>query len=208
MEAFSFAKLGLGLLGFGHTVLKGIGEWFERRSFLEIAFMAVIAFGLIAHIADHRQIAKLKRRLTICSTALTDTRTAFDKTVANYRAAAAQAAAADKANADRVKAEQSKINQETSSEYEARLAAARAAAQRLRDQLAQAAAHPGSSPTAPVPGVPAAAGGPAQAPGQDGFSVDDRLTATEQAIQLDELIKWVKKQAGIDVNGPPKGSPN
>jgi hypothetical protein len=29
----------------------------------------------------------------------------------------------------------------------------------------------------------------------------DRLEATEQAIQLDELIKWVRAQAAVDSNG-------
>ena len=32
----------------------------------------------------------------------------------------------------------------------------------------------------------------------------DRLIATEQAIQLDELIKWVKAQAVIDPNESPR----
>jgi len=50
-----------------------------------------------------------------------------------------------------------------------------------------------------VPGLSAAPGGSPQAPGEDGFS--DRLIATEQAIQLDELIKWVKRQAAVEVNG-------
>ena len=121
-------------------------------------------------------------------------------TVANYRAAAEQARAADAANAARVAAEQRTINERTSHDYEARIADARAAAGRLRQQLA-AAADPGSRAGAPVPGLSAAVGGTAQAAGQDGLSVADRLTATEQAIQLDELIKWIRKQAGVDVNG-------
>jgi hypothetical protein len=32
----------------------------------------------------------------------------------------------------------------------------------------------------------------------------DALTATEQAIQLDELIKWVRSQAQVDVNAAPR----
>ena len=42
--------------------------------------------------------------------------------------------------------------------------------------------------------APGPAGGAAQ---ENGFSVDDALIATEQAIQLDELIKWVNAQAVI-----------
>jgi signal transduction histidine kinase len=122
-------------------------------------------------------------------------------TVANYRAAAEAARAADRASAQRVAAEQTKISQEKSDEFETRLAAARAAAERLRHGT-EAAAHPGSRGAAPVPGVSAAAGRSSQNAGENGFSVADRLTATEEAIQLDELIKWVKAQAAVTVNSP------
>jgi hypothetical protein len=121
-------------------------------------------------------------------------------TVANYRAAADAARAADKAAAERVEAEQRAINERTEHDYEARLAAARSFAQRLREQAASAAADPGAGGAASVPGLFAAAGGPPQGTGQDGLSDSDALTATEQAIQLDELIKWVRKQAAIDPN--------
>lgn len=121
-------------------------------------------------------------------------------TVASYRAAAAAARAADRAAAERVSAEQRAINERTSRDYESRLAAARAAADRLRSQARTAAADPRPGGAAPVPGLSAAPGGIAQAAGQDGFSIAERLTATEQAIQLDELIKWVRRQATVDPN--------
>ena len=122
---------------------------------------------------------------------------AFATTVANYRAAAERARAADRANAARVAAEQRSINERTTNDFEARLAAARAAALRLRiDARAAAGSGPGGS--APVPGIPAPARGAAEAAGQDRLSPSDALTATEQAIQLDELIKWVRAQAAID----------
>jgi signal transduction histidine kinase len=120
-------------------------------------------------------------------------------TVANYRAAAEAARAADRANAQNVAAEQTKISQEKSDEFETRLAAARAAAERLRIGAA-AAANPRSRGAAPVPGLSAAAGQPDQTAREDGFSIPDSLTATEQAIQLDELIKWVKAQAEVQPN--------
>jgi hypothetical protein len=131
-------------------------------------------------------------------------RAAFAGTVANYRAAAEAARAADKAAAEQVAAEQRAINERTSHDYEARIADARAAAERLRKST-EAAADPRSRRAAPVPGLSAAPGEPRQAAGQNGLSVDAqdldwRLTATEQAIQLDELIKWVKRQATIDPN--------
>jgi hypothetical protein len=129
--------------------------------------------------------------------------TAHQQTIGNYRVAAEQARQADAANASRVVTEQKTNDQERSNALETRLADARATADRLRGQFAQATAHPGSGSAAPVPGVQPSPAGSAQGASKDGFSVDDRLTATEQAIQLDELIKWVRKQAGIDVNGKP-----
>jgi hypothetical protein len=51
-----------------------------------------------------------------------------------------------------------------------------------------------------VPGLPAAAGGAHQAAGQDGLSQADQLIATEQAIQLDELIEWVRQQHSVEPN--------
>jgi hypothetical protein len=51
-----------------------------------------------------------------------------------------------------------------------------------------------------VPDLPAAAGRPAQAAVQNGLPAADALTATEQAIQLDELIKWVRNQHDVDPN--------
>jgi hypothetical protein len=123
-------------------------------------------------------------------------------TVSNARAAADQARAADKANADRVAGEQGAINERTANDLQARIAAARAdaaniASGRLRGQ-SQAAAAPGAGGSAPVSGLSPSSGGPAQAAGQNRFPPSDALTATEQAIQLDELIKWVKAQAAID----------
>ena len=123
---------------------------------------------------------------------------AFASTVADYRAAADAARAADRANAARVAAEQSAINERIENDFEIRLAAARAHADRLRDQARSAAAGPGDGGAARMPALSVGAGKPAQAPGEDGLP--DRLLATEQAIQLDELIKWVTAQAKIDPN--------
>ena len=125
---------------------------------------------------------------------------ALAATIANYRAAAQQAEASDKANAARVAAEQRTINERTTNDFEARLAAARSLAQRLRVQSAAAAADPRSSTGAPVPGLRAPARGAVETSGQDRLSASDSLTATEQAIQLDELIKWVRRQAAVDPN--------
>ena len=119
-----------------------------------------------------------------------DEHSAFATTVANYRAAAETARAADLANARRVAAEQHAINQRSENDLEARLADARTRAEQLRLQ-SRAQADPSPRADAPVPGLPAPAGGPAQAAGHDRLPASDALTAAEQAIQLDELIKWV-----------------
>ena len=121
-------------------------------------------------------------------------------TVSNYRAAADAARVADQANISRVTAEQRAINERTSNDYQTRLAAALLSAQRLRGQTAATAADRGRGGEAPVPGLSAAAGGPAEAASQDRLPQPDALTATEQAIQLDELIKWVRAQAAVDPN--------
>jgi hypothetical protein len=127
---------------------------------------------------------------------------AFAGTVANYRAAAETARAADAANARRVKAQQDKINKEQSDEFEARIADARARARRLRVETRVAAANPGPGRTPSVPGLSAAPRGAAQAAGEDRLPPADPLIATEQAIQLDELIKWVEAQAKVDMQRP------
>jgi hypothetical protein len=126
-------------------------------------------------------------------------------TVANYRAAAEAARAADRANLARVAAEQRAINERTSNDFEARLAAARTLAQRLRGQAASPAADCGAAGAAAVSRLSASSGGAAQAAGEDRLSLAERELATEQAIQLDELIKWIRAQAGVEPGaGRPK----
>lgn len=123
---------------------------------------------------------------------------ALAQTVANYRAAADIARAADAANVRRVAAQQRTISERTNHDFEARLADARARNQRLQLGPRPAATAGGGGRAAAVPAARAAPGAAGGAAEEDGFSVADRLTATEQAIQLDELIKWVKAQAAVD----------
>ena len=124
---------------------------------------------------------------------------AFVETTGRYRAAAASARAADRAAAERVRVEQSAINERTANDFETRLAAARARSDELRRD-AQDSAHSGSRRTAPVPALSAAPGGAHEAAGEDRLSGADALIATEQAIQLDELIKWIRRQHSVDPN--------
>ena len=128
--------------------------------------------------------------------------TAFARTVAAYRAAAEAARAADRAAAERVRAEQRAVNERTAHDYEMRLAAARDRARRLQRTAVTAAADPCPGRAAPVPGLSAAPCGVAEAAGHDGLPPEAALVATEQAIQLDALIGWVRRQANIDPNAP------
>jgi hypothetical protein len=192
-------KLALG----GFNILKLIGGWIASaaralnvQGWIGLGGALLLGFLLIQQKGETRHWTKKSNQF---EKLYRNDQAAFAKTVADYRAAAEQARRADAANAARVAAEQKANNERSSHDFEARLAAARAAADRLR--AGAASANPSRGGTAPMPGVRPPAGGPAQAAGEDGFSIADRLTATEQAIQLDELIKWVKRQAGIDVNG-------
>ena len=162
---------------------------------LIIGVGCALLLALLAHDRNHWKVKTVHYAELLAAE-----RVVHSATVANYRAAAERARAADAGNAARVKADQTSIDERTTHDLESRLAAARAAAQRLRPNPA-ATANPGGSGAAPVPGLPAAAQGTAQGASEDGLPQSDRLTATEQAIQLDELIKWVRAQAAVDISG-------
>ena len=126
---------------------------------------------------------------------------AHAETIASFKLATERARAADRANAERVEAAQSSISERITNDFESRLADARAHAERLRADT-QAATDRGHGANAPLPGLPAAAAGAAQDPRKDRLPDADRLIATEQAIQLDELIKWVRAQAAVERTPP------
>ena len=126
------------------------------------------------------------------------------RTVANYRAAADTARAADLANAARVAAGQRAISERTSNDLETRLTDARARAHRLRLAANAAATAGRAGRAASLPTAPATAGAPGGTAQENGLSLPDRLIATEQSIQLDELIKWVTAQETVAVSEPAK----
>ena len=128
--------------------------------------------------------------------------TAHAADTAAVRAATEKARQIDRANAARVARAQSGINERTANEFEARLADVRARAQRLRLRPDPGnSADQGRFGSARVPVLPTAAPGTDEAAGEERLSGDDALIATEQAIQLDELIKWVRAQSAIDRAG-------
>ena len=157
-----------------------------------IGIGAALLLALLIHDRNH-----WKSKTAHYAELLAAERAAHAATVANYHAAAEEARRADGANAQRVRAEQAEINERTEDEFEDRIAAARAAAGRLRTDPG-AKAHSGRGRITPVPELSATAKDLAQDAVEDRLPESDRLTATEQAIQLDELIKWVKAQAQVD----------
>lgn len=129
---------------------------------------------------------------------------AHQQTIINNQRAAEKARQDDLKNIERVTREQQANADERIKSYEARLADARAAYERLRRQFPGSSANPSGAGKAPVPGAPGSAPGTDGSSGEDGFSLPDRLIATTQAIQLDELQKWIRATFKIDVNGNPQ----
>lgn len=122
-------------------------------------------------------------------------RAAHAQTVANFRKAQTQAEAQQKANLVRVAKAQDAISERISDDFQTRLADARARYDKLRAKGNRSA--PGDNP---VPATGQGSGQPVEAPDQDGFSLADRLTATEQALQLDALITWVEEQSKVETS--------
>ncbi len=51
-----------------------------------------------------------------------------------------------------------------------------------------------------MPCIPITDGGHAEAAREDRFSDPGGILATEQAILLDELIKWIRSQSGVAID--------
>lgn len=111
-----------------------------------------------------------------------------------YVNAQKQAAALETARLNRVKAIQESINDTSKESYSRRIADAD---ERYRVRAQVRTSADGKAGSVAVPGVSPAAGGTAQAPGDE---LSWQLTAEKQAIQLDELISWVQRQATVQTN--------
>lgn len=160
---------------------------------LILGIACALALALLVHDRNH-----WKAKTAHYAEVLASERGAHAATIANVRAAGEQARAADRANAERVQTRQATINEGSAHDFEKRLADARAAAGRLRGPGTTGAADRGAGRAALVSGLSVAAGGADQGPGQNRLPGADALIATEQAIQLDELIKWVERQHAVD----------
>ena len=121
-------------------------------------------------------------------------------TKADYRFAQEQARLREEARLARVAAEQKEITDAVVLDYQQRLAAARAHAERLREELRAGAGAAGAASGERMPGAGDTAGGADEAPGDHRLSVEERLIATEQALQLDALIDWIERQKAVDPN--------
>ncbi|MGI8705933.1 MAG: hypothetical protein ACR2JJ_09105 [Sphingomicrobium sp.] len=165
---------------------------------LKLVIAAGCALMLTLLIHDRN---RWKAKTAHYSELLSGERAAHSATVANYRLAAEQARRQDAENLERVKAEQTAISERTAYDFTSRIAATRARADELQ-RHAGTTADSGSRGAAHVPGISAPAEGAPESAGEDRLSDADALIATEQAIQLDELIKWVKAQSTVDPNGP------
>ncbi|MEE4349554.1 MAG: hypothetical protein V2J26_04940 [Pacificimonas sp.] len=154
--------LGARLLGLGSELKDGakavLGWIFYRWERTALVAACIAILFLRAGLAEWRDLAHAE-------TARADSvQSAFDRTVANVRRAAAQAKADAEANVQRVKNEQILVTERIVHDFETDLAAVRARAERLRRQLAARADRGGADP-AGLSGVPAAAGGADDAPG-------------------------------------------
>lgn len=125
-------------------------------------------------------------------------RGAHRQTKANWIAAATAAEQAETARLARVERQQERISDDTARNYASELDALRARYNRLRAQAGTGAA--GAADRVAVRGLSAAAGGADAAAGDDRFSLERRLNASEIALQLDALIDWIERQAGVDPN--------
>ena len=136
-------------------------------------------------------------------------RTAHRETKIRIAEAAREAQRLERARLERIRAEQQEISDAIRQGYASRLAAARTRADRLRKEL-QARTQPAAATAGlAVPGLSATAAGTDGAPEDPRLpaaaltaaeELERNLIATEQALQLDALIDWIRQQTAIDPN--------
>lgn len=138
----------------------------------------------------------LKDRLASSQQATQDEQKAHKKTKDGYAQAQVTAQLLEQQRIDHVEAEQERITQNVKSSYDRRLAELRARFDRLRNDQAGTSAG-GASDHLDLSGVSGTAGGAHEAPVDHGLSAEERLIASEQALQLDELISFVESQLRV-----------
>lgn len=133
-------------------------------------------------------------------------RAAHRQTKTDYRNAQIEAARLESQRLDRVRTEQQEITDAVEADYSARLADARTRAERLREDLRTRSATRSEADPITMPVLSAAGAGTSAAAENTRLpsgteQLERDLIATEQAIQLDALIGWVKRQAAVEVSG-------
>lgn len=134
--------------------------------------------------------------------ALKAERASFAAFRSDVQAATEVARRRDAENVARVQQAQSTITEEVSRDYQARIAdlSSRVAALRVRNAAPDV---PGRSGTAAVPAARPAPGGVDAAAVDPGLSFEERIVATEQALRLQALQFWVRRQGEIVPSAEP-----
>lgn len=174
-----------------------IANWLKAKvsGIMGASLLIVLAISAVQSVTIWR------RGLTIAGleTDLRTARATLKSEQDEVRIKTVAAKVADAANVSRVKAEQAKISEERIDAYRARIDALNARVEQLRRP---AGGEAGSGQQAAVMSASGeAAGGAGKAACGDGFSLELRATATAQAIQLDEVIKWAEEQGLVDNSG-------
>ena len=170
----------------------------------------LVWFVLVVLVNSFITIPSLRNQIDRVTAERDAERAAHEGTVVAFIAATQQAQREAEANAARVAAEQEDINDEIIRDHRADLAALRARYERLLQSAQAAAADPGRTGAAGLPGLPDTSGRADAAPGEDRLpaagelSLADALLASEQALQLDALIRWIERQQAVRFTPEPQ----
>lgn len=190
-------------------LLKGLSvaaDWLLKEWWRAPLILFAIGFAVMAFI----RVPALQSRIADLETAVAAEQSAHQGTVNAFLAATLQAQREAEANAARVAREQEIITDEITRNYRADLAGLRARYERLLQSDQRAPIDPGSAGAAGVPGLSGAASRADASAREDRLpaagvlSLDDALIASEQALQLDALIRWVEAQKAIRFTPEPK----
>ena len=186
------------------AVLEPLGRWLiaDWRNGPLVVFGALFVahvFLLDPHLRGERDEARAQ---------FVAEKKAHDQTIADFVEASHEAERRQAANVERVQAEQVDITERIEHDYETRVADLRARAGALAERLRNpATVDPGASGEAGLPGSGTTARGLAETAGDhrlsasgfacDPLTLEQRLIASEQAVQLDALISWNIEQAAV-----------
>ena len=160
----------------------------------QLAIAALVMLAVFQHIHAKR----LEHHDLATTRALGKERDGHAADIARWKAASEAATKLNKATIARVETRQATISQETTDAYTANLAALRASYSRMRDQAANHTSPANGDRASPVPASP----GPVDGQALPSDQPDLGYTA-EIELQLNALIDWNRKQAGIDPNAKP-----